>query len=77
MRTEARLTYTGLQGNVSTGLVGSWAAGAVLVTDDGPARFERIARPRGVVPRGAFQSRRRVTGCLPVLVHRVLTPVRG
>lgn len=44
MRTEARLTYTGPQGDVSTGLAGSWAAGAVLVTDDGPARFERIAR---------------------------------
>ena len=48
-RTEARLTYTGLQGDVSTGLAGSWAAGAVLVTDDGPARFERIAVGRTAI----------------------------
>ena len=49
MRTEARLTYTGPQGDVSAGLAGSWAAGAVLVTDDGPARFERIAVGRTAI----------------------------
>ena len=49
MRTEARLTYTGPQGDVSTGLAGSWAAGAVLVTDDGPAGFERIAVGRTAI----------------------------
>ena len=49
MRTEARLTYTGPQGDVSTGLAGSWAAGAVLVADDGPARFERIAVGRTAI----------------------------
>ena len=51
MRTEARLTYTGPQGEVSMGLAGSWAAGAVLVTDDGPARFERIAVGRTAIIR--------------------------
>ena len=49
MRTEARLTYTGPQGDVSTGLAGSWAAGAVLVADDGLARFERIAVGRTAI----------------------------
>lgn len=43
MRTEARLTHTGAGGDVSTGLAGSWAAGAVLVTQNAPARFDRIA----------------------------------
>ena len=42
MRTEARLTHTGPEGDLTTGLAGSWAAGAVLVTDDGPAGFDRI-----------------------------------
>ena len=49
MRTEARLTYTGPQGDVSTGLAGSWAAGAVLVADDGLARFERVAVGRTAI----------------------------
>ena len=31
LRTEARLTRTGPDGDVSMGLAGSWAAGAVLV----------------------------------------------
>lgn len=43
MRTEARLTHGGPEGDVRTGLAGSWAAGAVLVTEDGPARFDRVA----------------------------------
>ena len=30
MRTEARLTHTGPEGGLTTGLAGSWAAGAVL-----------------------------------------------
>ena len=49
MRTEARLTHTGPQGEVSTGLAGSWAAGAVLVTDDGPARFDRVTVGRTAI----------------------------
>ena len=39
LRTEARLTRTGPDGDVSMGLAGSWAAGAVLVDGDEPARF--------------------------------------
>ena len=38
LRTEARLTRTGPDGEVSMGLAGSWAAGAVLVDGDEPAR---------------------------------------
>ncbi len=37
LRTEARLTRTGTDGDVSIGLAGSWA-GAVLVDGDEPAR---------------------------------------
>lgn len=49
MRTEARLTHTGPQGDVGTGLAGSWAAGAVLVTEDEPARFDRIVVGRTAI----------------------------
>lgn len=49
MRTEARLTHTGPEGDVSLGLAGSWAAGAVLVPEDPPARFDRVATGRAVV----------------------------
>ncbi|MCY4661724.1 MAG: hypothetical protein OXF93_18240 [Acidobacteria bacterium] len=49
MRTEARLTHTGPEGDLTTGLAGSWAAGAVLVTDDGPAGFDRIAVGRTAI----------------------------
>lgn len=49
MRTEARLTRTGPDGGVSAGLAGSWAAGAVLVTEDAPARFERLAVGRAAI----------------------------
>ena len=49
MRTEARLTHTGPQGEAGTGLAGSWAAGAVLVTEDEPARFDRIAVGRAAI----------------------------
>jgi len=40
LRTEARLTHTGADGDVTMGLAGSWAAGAVLVDGDEPARFD-------------------------------------
>lgn len=49
MRTEARLTWTRGQGDVNTGLAGSWAAGAVLVTEDRPARFDRMVVGRASV----------------------------
>ena len=42
LRTEARLTRTGADGDVSMGLAGSWAAGAVLVDGDEPARFDQV-----------------------------------
>ena len=49
MRTEARLTRTGPEGDVSMGLAGSWAAGAVLVSrgTNRPAStgWRRGARP--------------------------------
>ncbi len=39
-RTEARLARTGADGDVRMGVAGSWAAGAVLVDGDEPARFD-------------------------------------
>ena len=49
MRTEARLTFTDPDGDVTAGLAGSWAAGAVLVADDAPARFDRLTVGRAAV----------------------------
>ena len=49
LRTEARLTSTGPDGDVSMGLAGSWAAGAVLVDGDEPARFDRVATGRAAI----------------------------
>ena len=49
LRTEARLTRSPAWGEVHTGLAGSWAAGAVLVAEDGPARFDRIVVGRAVI----------------------------
>ena len=57
MRTEARLTRTSAGGEVSTGLAGSWAAGAVLVTQDQPARFERVAVGRAAIFTGGHPVR--------------------
>ena len=57
MRTEARLTHTGPDGGVVTGLAGSWAAGAVLVTGDAPARFDRAAVGRTTVFTGRLAVR--------------------
>ena len=45
LRTEARLTRTGRDGDVSMGLAGSWAAGAVLVDGDDGARRHLHGRP--------------------------------
>ena len=49
LRTEARLTHTGADGDVSMGLVGSWAAGAVLVDGDEPARFDQVTTGRAAI----------------------------
>ena len=49
MRTEARLTQARAGGEVNTGLAGSWAAGAVLVAEDGLARFDRIVVGRAII----------------------------
>ena len=49
MRTEARLTRTGAAGDVSMGLAGSWAAGAVLVDGDEPARFDQVTTRRAAI----------------------------
>ena len=74
LRTEARLTRTSADGDVSMGLAGSWAAGAVLVEGDESARFDQVttgarrhlhglaARPAARPPRrralGAVRGRR-------------------
>jgi uncharacterized protein len=55
MRTDARLTRTGLDGVVYTGLAGSWAAGAALAEGDLPLAVnepvaERVAIFCGGVP---------------------------
>ena len=52
-RTEAHLTHTGPEGDVSAGLAGSWAAGAVLVSGDAPARFGRATVGRAVIFTGS------------------------
>ena len=49
LRTEARLTRTDADGDVSMGLAGSWAAGAVLVDGDEPARFDRVTTGRAAI----------------------------
>ena len=49
LRTEARLTRTDPGGNVSMGLAGSWAAGAVLVDGDEPARFDQVTTGRAAI----------------------------
>ena len=49
LRTEARLTRTGPDGDVSMGLAGSWAAGTVLVDGDEPARFDQVTTGRAAV----------------------------
>ena len=49
LRTEARMAHTGADGDVSMGLPGSWAAGAVLVDGDEPARFDRVTTGRAAI----------------------------
>ena len=49
LRTDARLTRTDADGDVSMGLAGSWAAGAVLVDGDEPARFDRVTTGRAAI----------------------------
>ena len=51
--TAARLARTGADGDVSTGLAGSRAAGAVLVDGDEPARFDHVTtRPAAIFTDG-------------------------
>ena len=54
LRTEARLTRTGEDGDVSMGLAGSWAAGAVLVDGDEPARFDQVTTGRAAIFTGGM-----------------------
>ena len=56
LRTEARLTRTGVDGDVSMGQAGSWAAGAVLVDGDEPARFDQVTTGRAAIFTGAGPS---------------------
>ena len=49
LRTEARLTRTSADGDVSMGLAGSWAAGAVLVDGNEPARFDQVRTGRAAI----------------------------
>ncbi len=57
MRTEARLTRTGARGEVNAGLIGSWAAGAVLVAEDAPARFDHVVTGRAAIFTGGHAVR--------------------
>ena len=49
MRTEARLTRSGPDGETRMGIAGSWAAGAVLAEADRPARIEEVRQGRAIV----------------------------
>ena len=49
LRTEARLTRTSADGDVTMGLAGSWAAGAVLVDGDESARFDQVTTGRAAI----------------------------
>lgn len=55
MRVEARLTRTGAEGDATTGLAGSWAAGAVLVTGDEPARIDHVTVGRATIFAGGHK----------------------
>ena len=48
-RRQARLTRTAADGDVSMGLAGSWAAGAVLVDGNEPARFDQVTTGRAAI----------------------------
>ena len=52
LRTEARLTRTGRDGDVSVGSAGNWATGAVLVDGDEPARFDQVTTGRAAICTG-------------------------
>ena len=56
LRTETRLTRSGADGDVNKGFPGSWAAGAVLVDGDEPARFDQVTTGRAAI----FTGGRRV-----------------
>ncbi len=46
MRTDARLTRSGSDGVVYTGLAGCWAAGAAITNGDGPLTVDHVAVDR-------------------------------
>ena len=73
LRTEARLTRTGPDGDVSMGLAGSWAAGAVLVDgDENRLRFDQVTTGRAAI----FTGGRPVPAARPPR-WRALGAVRG
>ncbi len=49
MRTEARLTRTGSEGETRVGLAGSWAAGVVRIAEGQPARIDQVQTGRTVI----------------------------
>ena len=49
MRTEARLSLTLSNGDLASGIAASWAAGAVLVQPDRPARISRVTVGRATI----------------------------
>jgi hypothetical protein len=49
MRTDARLTRTGADGIVYTGLAGSWAAGAAVADGDQPLTVDGVTTERVVI----------------------------
>ena len=57
LRTAARLTRTGPASDVNMGLAGCWAAGAVLVDGDEPARFDPLIAPSRSRPLGTCASK--------------------
>jgi hypothetical protein len=57
MRTEARLTRTGPDGIVHTGLAGSWAVGAAMSEDGEPLDVGHVATERVVVFCGGLSVR--------------------
>ena len=68
LRTEARLTSTGPEGDVSMGLAGSWAAGAVLVDGNEPALFSvnYFCRLASTIFAGSGRRESRSTTMTPV-----------
>ena len=56
LRTEARLTRMDERGRLQLGLAGSWAAGAVLVSPEQPARFSEVEVRRTSIFLGGYSA---------------------